>query len=59
MCRYVYYMCLCYVVVNYFDISSMHFGDNPCVCACVCSCVCSSAHGSGCVVDGRSATAAI
>ena len=30
-----------------------------CVCACVCSCVCGSAHGSGCVVDGGNATAAI
>ena len=34
-----------------------HFGANSCVC--VCSCVCCSAHGSGCVVDGGSATAAI
>ena len=38
---------------------SIHFGVNSCECACVCSCVCCSAHGSGCVVDGRSATAAI
>ena len=42
---------------------SIHFGVNSsvcaCVCACVCSCVCGSAHGSGCVVDGGSATAAI
>ena len=34
---------------------SIHFGTN----SCVCSCVCCSAHGSGCVVDGGSATAAI
>ena len=34
---------------------SIHFGTNSCVCACVCC----SAHGSGCVVDGGSATAAI
>ena len=34
---------------------SIHFGTNSCVCACV-RC---SAHGSGCVVDGGSATAAI
>ena len=34
---------------------SVHFGTNSCVCACVCC----SAHGSGCVVDGGSATAAI
>ena len=38
---------------------SIHFGVNSCECACVCSCVCCSAHGSGCVVDGGSATAAI
>ena len=31
---------------------SIHFGTNSCVCACVCC----SAHGSGCVVDGGSAT---
>ena len=40
-------------------IISIHFGANSCVCACVCSCVCGSAHGSGCVVDGRSAMADI
>ena len=34
---------------------SIHFGTNSCVCACVCC----SAHGSGCVVDGGCATAAI
>ena len=34
---------------------SIHFGTNSCVCACACC----SAHGSGCVVDGGSATAAI
>ena len=34
---------------------SVHFGTNSCVCACVCC----SAHGSGCVVDGGSTTAAI
>ena len=38
---------------------SIHFGANSRMCACVCSCVCRSAHGSGCVVDGGSATAAI
>ena len=42
---------------------SIHFGANSCVCVCVCvcvySCVCCSAHGSGCVVNGGSATAAI
>ena len=38
---------------------SIHFGDNSCLCACVCSCVCCFAHGSGCVVDGGSTTAAI
>ena len=38
---------------------STHFGANSCVFACVCSCVRCSAHGSGCVVDGGSATAAI
>ena len=38
---------------------SIHFGVNSCVCACVCSCVCCSTDGSGCVVDGGSATAAI
>ena len=37
----------------------IHFGANSCVHACVCSCACCFAHGSGCVVDGRSATAAI
>ena len=43
------------------DVNSIHFGANSCVCACVCvcSCVCGSAHGSGCMVDGESATAAI
>ena len=41
------------------NVSSIHFGDNSRVCACVCSCGCGSAHGSGCVVDGGSATAAI
>ena len=41
------------------NLSSIHFDANSCVCACVCSCVCSSAHGSGCLVDGGSATAAI
>ena len=35
------------------NTSSIHFGANSCVC------VCFSAHGSGCVVDGGSATAAI
>ena len=34
---------------------SIHFGTN----SCVCSCVCCSTHGSGCVVDDGSATAAI
>ena len=34
---------------------SIHFGANSRVCVCVCC----SAHGSGCVVDGVSATAAI
>ena len=34
---------------------SIHFGAN----SRVCSCVYCSAHGSGCVVDGGSATAAI
>ena len=34
---------------------SIHFGAN----SRVCSCVCCSAHGSGCVADGGSATAAI
>ena len=34
---------------------SIHFRAN----SCVYSCVCCSAHGSGCVVDGGSATAAI
>ena len=38
---------------------SIHFFANSCVCACVCSCKCCSTHGSGCVVDGGSATAAI
>ena len=37
------------------DVNSIHFGADSCVCTCVCSCVCGSAHGSGCVVDGRSA----
>ena len=37
---------------------SIHFGATSCVCACVCSCVCCPAHGSGCVVDGGSDTAA-
>ena len=41
------------------NVNNIHFGANSCVCACVCSCVCGSAHGSGCVVDGGSATAAI
>ena len=41
------------------DINSIHFSANSCVCVCVCSCVCGSAHGSGCVVDGGSTTAAI
>ena len=34
---------------------SIHFDANSCVCACVCC----SAHGSGCVVNGGSATTAI
>ena len=38
---------------------SLNFGATSCVCACVCSCVGGSAHGSGCMVDGRNATAAI
>ena len=38
---------------------SMHFGANSRVCSFVCSVVCCSTHGSGCVVDGGSATAAI
>ena len=41
------------------NVSSIHFGANSRVCACVCCCVCGSAHGSGCVVDGGSATAAM
>ena len=41
------------------NVTSIHFGANSCVCACVCSCVCGSAHGSGCVVNGGSAMAAI
>ena len=45
------------------DVNSIHFGANSCVCvrvcACVCSCVCDSAHGSGSMVDGGSAMAAI
>ena len=41
------------------NVNSKHLGANSCVCACVCSCACGSAHGSGSVVDGRSATAAI
>ena len=41
------------------NVYSIHFGVNSCMCACVCSCVCGSAHGSGGVVDGKSAMAAI
>ena len=41
------------------NVNSIHFGANSCVCACVRSCVCGSAHGSGCMVNGGSATAAI
>ena len=41
------------------NVSSIHFCANSRVCACVCSCVCGSAHGSGCVVNGGRATAAI
>ena len=41
------------------SVCSIHFGANSCVCVCVRSCVCCSAHGSGCMVDGGSATAAI
>ena len=38
---------------------NVHFGANSCVCACVCSCMCGSSHGSGCMVNSRSATTAI
>ena len=41
------------------NVNSIQFCANSCVCACVCSCVCGSVHGSGCVVDGGSAMAAI
>ena len=44
---------------KFVNVNVNHFGANSCVCACVCSCVCGSAHGSGCVVDGGSTTAAI
>ena len=37
------------------NVNSIHFGAS----SRVCSCVCGSAHGSGCMVDGGSATAAI
>ena len=46
-------------LIVHVNTCSIHFGANSRVCACVCSCVCCSAHGSGCVVDGGSATAAI
>ena len=41
------------------NVNSIQFCANSCVCACVCSCVCGSVHGSGCVVDGGTAMAAI
>ena len=47
------------VNVNVHVNTGIHFGVNSCGCARGCSCVCCSAHGSRCVVDGESTTAAI